>query len=176
MIQTSEQLMGRILENPVLSEGPGIRVFFDGACEPCNPGGVATCGWVIYGVDDLVLTEGSLVVGDGPNTTNNVAEYNALGFSLRWLTDHLDKIVDAGQVNIFGDSRLVVEQVGGNWKCNKDHLRALRDRCRELMESLRKTHVVTLRWVPREENEAADALSRRAYESHTGKKFPMRQR
>lgn len=42
-----------------------IELQFDGACEPKNPGGVATYGWLIC-TPECVLQHGSGVVCEGP--------------------------------------------------------------------------------------------------------------
>ena len=150
-----------------------LTVHFDGACEPKNPGGVASCGWLAKESDGTIVGSGAEVVAEGPGATNNVAEYCALGKALRWIVDNRDDEIQA--VFLFGDSKLVVEQVNGNWKCKKEHLRKLRDRCLELIDDLDAGGcAVNLNWVPREKNEEADALSRQAYEQHTGKSFPVR--
>lgn len=150
-----------------------LTVFFDGACEPKNPGGVATCGWLAKEPGGAIVATGAKMVREGPGATNNIAEYCALGKALRWIVDNRDDEILA--VFMFGDSKLVVEQVNGRWRCKKEHLQKLRDRCLELIDDLKADGVaVHLNWVPREKNEEADALSRLAYEQHTGKSFPVR--
>ena len=52
------------------SEEPGILAWFDGACEPVNPGGTASFGVVIKGVDGTVLLRGHGVVGIGKDMSN----------------------------------------------------------------------------------------------------------
>lgn len=175
-MKTAKGLMSEAVERHGLDGSKVMRVFFDGACEPVNPGGVATCGWIIYGGDDEIVADDAEFVREGDGATNNVAEYHALGRALRWLVDNQQSLDGIGQLKIFGDSQLVCKQVDGSWKCNKDHLLKLRDRCRELLAELRTKVEVEIRWIPREENEAADSLSRTAYESHTGKSFPERRR
>lgn len=147
-----------------------ITIYFDGACEPINPGGTATAGWVIIGDGGEVLTEDSRVVKRGAGATNNVAEYAALGFALRSLAESGTPVET---LTIHGDSMLVVNQITGNWKCNKEHLQKLRDRCKELITELNPSSLV-VEWIPREQNEQADALSRKAYVDATGKPFPER--
>lgn len=162
-----------------------ITIWFDGACEPRNPGGVASCGWLIE-IDGQEITSGCKVVAQGPTATNNLAEWSALGLALRWLLDNQDEIpqlpeeiaVDKGlrvaSLTIHGDSQLVINQLNRSWACNKEHLRRLRDRCLELLEQIDLDWHAE--WIPREQNERADALSRKAYEQRTGKRFPERVR
>jgi len=148
-----------------------LELWFDGACEP-NPGGVATCGWVIE-LRGETIDEGYRVVSTGSSATNNLAEYSALGLALRSLI--ASDIVNQERIeslNIYGDSKLVVEQVSGRWQCKQTSTQRLRDRCLELLEKLGIEWQAT--WIPREENERADALSQRAYVEFTGKPFPRR--
>jgi ribonuclease HI len=57
---------------------------------------------------------------------------------------------------IKGDSKLVVHQVSGMWRCHKPHLDEVRERAWSVL-----AQVVTC-WIPREENEEADLLSKDA--------------
>lgn len=151
-------------------------VNFDGACEPKNPGGVATAGWCIA-FRGQELWRDARFVCEGDGATNNVAEYHALGHALRWCDDNLPMLKARGinSLIVCGDSKLVIEQTIGRWSCNKEHLARLRERCKRLIESVERAGVsVNLQWVPREENVRADALSREAYEKHTLEKFPTR--
>ena len=152
---------------------------FDGACEPKNPGGVATAGWILLGPDGEEIHSGSDVICEGLGATNNVAEYNALIKSLTWVERNIGELTSRGieHLSVAGDSMLVVNQVLDKWRCNKLHLEKLRDHCRSLLDSLRnKGLTVKLEWVPRNMNELADELSRTAYEGHTGRPFPVRPR
>ncbi len=86
-------------------------LYFDGACEPCNPGGHATWGWVLYGPDgkERARAGGHACSGDG--ATNNVAEYAGLVAGLEFLLQ-----LDEAPIPlvVYGDSRLVIEQVNGD--------------------------------------------------------------
>jgi ribonuclease HI len=149
-----------------------LVIHFDGACEPRNPGGIATCGWTIREGDKL-LASGSQEVRRGDGATNNLAEYAALGLALRWL---LDNQQGGGCIlDIRGDSQLVVYQLMQTWQCNKEHLQKLRARCWALLEEIAPASW-TAEWIPREQNTEADALSRDAYVAATGKAFPERTR
>ncbi len=133
-----------------------LIINFDGACEPRNPGGWATFGWLARR-GDVVVATGQGLAAQGSGATNNVAEYAGLIASLRWL-------VAEGQerpAEIRGDSQLVVCQVTGRWGCHAAHLKPLHREARDLMRELRGS--VTLHWVRREENAEADELSRAAY-------------
>lgn len=144
-----------------------VKLWFDGACEPRNPGGIATAGWITTRGGS-----GCKVVCIGKRATNNVAEWSALEAGLCELLDTSD---GPFELEILGDSRLVIHQLTGHWGAHKEHLRKLRDRVRQLL-----THPKIVdwsaQWVPRDENREADRLSRQAYENFTGKPFPERHR
>ena len=149
-----------------------INLWFDGACEPRNPGGIATCGWVIE-LRGETLEEGHRVVANGPQATNNLAEYSALGLALGSLI--ASDIVNQDRVeslSVYGDSKLVIEQISGRWQCKQVRTQKLRDRCLELLSQIGIPWQAT--WIPRDENERADALSQLAYVEFTKKPFPRR--
>lgn len=151
-----------------------LEIHFDGACEPKNPGGIATCGWVIY-QDRKKITEGCKVVKQGKGATNNYAEWCALGLALRWLLDHKEDECATQSISIIGDSKLVINQLAGKWECRADNLKPLKARCLEILDKL-KFQARSARWVPREQNEEADVLSKRAYTERTGKNAPERKK
>ena len=150
-----------------------LTIHFDGACEP-NPGGWATYGWIVRDADNAAVVKTGHGVAWGPGheyATNDMAEYAALGFALKFLADAGWN----GELSIYGDSQLVVKQVANEWACNKEHLLKARERIWALMKKI-SDDPVSIDWIPREENEAADALSRVAYEQATGEKFPERKK
>lgn len=142
-------------------------LYFDGACEPVNPGGHVTWGFVLHLPDEDDVKYGYL--GHGEGMTSNVAEWVALGKGLRHIADSRLLV---RRLSVRGDSKLVINQLTGEWNVNAEHLRKYRDRCLELLEEIGCEW--NARWIPREENERADELSRRAYVSATGKEPPVR--
>ena len=86
--------------------------------------------------------------------TNNVAEYLALIEGLtavsEWKPD---------RVEVFLDSKLVVEQVRGNYKVKNAALAPLNRRVQQLLAALPE---VEFRHVERAKNKGADALANRA--------------
>ncbi|CCC81174.1 ribonuclease HI [Thermoproteus tenax] len=133
-------------------------IYFDGACEPVNPGGLGTYGFVIYGENGKRVARGYGVACSGSSCTNNVAEYTALREALKRALE-----LGCSQVVVKGDSQLVVKQIRGEWGVNSSRLLALRD---EVEELLGKFDSWEIQWVPREENREADGLSQIAYELH----------
>ena len=92
-----------------------MKAYTDGACRCGNPG-ETSAAWAVF--KDSGELACSLAQYLGPELhTNNYAEYQAMLMLLRSSCnigrDHLD---------IFCDSKLVVEQVKGNWKVNEPSL------------------------------------------------------
>jgi len=87
----------------------------------------------------------------GNNLTNNHLEYKALQLALKYVKDeYRDE-----KVQIFTDSRLVVNQVVGEWVTNNQDLFEEMFRCRDLM-----TPDTSILWCPREKNFAGNILQK----------------
>jgi ribonuclease HI len=135
-----------------------MRVHFDGSCQPPGGGGVSGWGFVIEGPGVRFEECGLAAVPYSPHSTNNVAEYVG---AIRAL-EKLRSIHYSGEVIVEGDSQLVVRQMNGEYAVRADHLKAYHEWLGQLARSFQR---VEFRWVPREENTVADALSKRAIES-----------
>ncbi|HEX9286938.1 MAG TPA: ribonuclease HI family protein [Thermoanaerobaculia bacterium] len=85
------------------------------------------------------------------NTTNNVAEYRALLLALERAEE-----AGADEVEIRSDSRLLVEQMRGNFRIRAEHLKPL------LSESVlraKRFRSFSITHIPRENNVRADRLA-----------------
>ncbi len=136
-----------------------IEVYTDGLCMPVNPGGTATFGFEIRR-DGRRIHEDCGVVGEGEKMSNNVAEYTAVQKAAEWL---IAKRLDSEEVVFKSDSRLVVNQLKGDWKVHKG---LYVDYYRRGLDAVRKLRRVRFTWIPRDENEYADSLTERAYREH----------
>ena len=96
--------------------------------------------------------------------TNNEAEYLALIEGLKavseWKPDRLE---------VFLDSKLVVEQVNGRWKVKEERLQSLLAKTKELLAAFPDHEV---KHVERERNKGADALANMAMDEHAKKPKP----
>lgn len=137
-----------------------IAVYCDGLCEPVNPGGVATFGFVVF-ADGGMIHQGKGVVGEGREMSNNVAEYSGLCAALCWL---LEKKLHHCALTVHSDSRLLVNQMSGKWKTHEGLYMKWYVEARELS---RKYTKLQFQWIPREQNRLADELSREAYASYS---------
>jgi ribonuclease HI len=131
-----------------------LTVYCDGSCEP-NPGGIAAFGWAVYDGKEKVH-EFYSVACKGEGATNNVAEYSAVISALSWL---LANGYAERRVTVHSDSELLVRQLAGKYRVKAPNLIPLHRRALELAALFRE---VAFRWVPREKNVEADALSQKA--------------
>jgi ribonuclease HI len=84
-------------------------------------------------------------------TTNNVAEYKALITALRMALK-----LKGTQVEIRADSELMIRQLKGRYRVKSEGLKPLYI---EVTQLLSKFEGVTLKYIPREQNAAADRLA-----------------
>lgn len=136
-------------------------LYFDGSCSPKNPGGTATYGFVLSRTGDMVPVEmGHGVVGTGPEMTNNLAEFWAVAKGLECFQKH--HTTGYTTLNIYGDSRLVIDILGRRWRPGPDkkyypgYLAAVIE-----LQRIRKINVaVAFHWIPRKMNTQCDDLSK----------------
>ena len=101
-----------------------------------------------------MLAERSEAIGEA---TNNVAEYRALLLGIG-----LAKELGADEAEFIADSKLIVEQVRGNWKVKQEHLRPLHTKVRDDLRDLGKW---SIRHVKRDDNARADELLNEALDA-----------
>jgi ribonuclease HI len=136
-----------------------LKIYTDGGSRG-NPG-VAGIGVHVEDESAQTIFETSLYLGE---KTNNESEYQGLIAGLKWLVESLEgKSVEADQVEIFMDSKLVVEQINQNWKINQAHLRDLAKEVWQLLDKIKAQGVtLKLQHVRREYNKRADELANQA--------------
>ena len=97
-------------------------------------------------------------------STNNEAEYHALIEGLKavaeWKPDRLE---------VYLDSKLVAEQVKGNYRVKEPRLQRLHLQAKELLSTFPE---VEIKHVEREHNKGADALANMAIDAHVRKGSP----
>jgi len=127
------------------------KCYFDGACEPQNPGGAMGIGYTVNDFKDYDFK------APDPENTNNVAEYLAFCKILQ----HLEGEKKC-KINILGDSMLVINQMNGLWKIKKGKYKEIALEAKILLNKLKKDNNIILKWIPRERNVIADELSLKA--------------
>lgn len=135
-----------------------IEVYFDGLCQPKNPGGIACYAFVVKSNGRIIHSDYG-VAGEpfSMDSTNNVAEYTALTKALEWLVANnltSDKVV------INSDSQLVVNQLEGNYKVKGKRIIPL---YKQVLLLKAKFSDIEIKWLPREKNREADRLTNIAY-------------
>lgn len=130
--------------------GGRAHLYFDGASRG-NPGPAAV-GWVLVSGDGIVAEAGKRI----GRATNNQAEYLALIAGLEAAGDH-----GFDELEIRGDSELIVRQVTGEWETNDPTLREHRVTVRELLADFDDW---SISHVPRAVNDRADALANGAFD------------
>jgi ribonuclease HI len=134
-----------------------LRLRVDGGARG-NPG-PAALGVVIEDDQGMRLRTFHRYLG---TATNNQAEYQALIDGLQaveaWKPDRLE---------VYLDSKLVVEQVAGRWRVKEPDLQALHKVASDLLS--RYDDRVEIKHVPRELNRGADKLVNLALDAHVKK-------
>jgi len=126
-----------------------LFVFTDGGSRG-NPG-PAAIGFVIRNSAGKTLARRGEYLGE---TTNNVAEYQAVIKALAWIGGRPD--FSAAKITFFLDSKLVVNQLNGLFKIKNARLRQLIIKVRQLERKVGGR--IVYRFVPREKNREADSL------------------
>lgn len=132
-----------------------ITVNVDGGARG-NPG-PAAIGVVLRDGDGAVLEEVGEPIG---RATNNVAEYKALLRGIGMAAEH-----GAAQLELVGDSELVVRQVEGRYKVKNAGMKELHE---EVLRALRGFESWSIRHVRRAENAEADRLVNEALDGASG--------
>ena len=129
-----------------------ITLFSDGGARG-NPG-PAAAGAILRSSTGEELATISKFLG---TATNNQAEYTAMILGIEKALE-----LSATEVQIFLDSKLVVEQISGRWKIKDLGLRKLAENAHTFLAKFKKWEISH---VPREKNREADALANRALDS-----------
>ena len=126
----------------------GYILQFDGACRG-NPGPMAI--GVVLTKDGKKIKEISKRLGRG---TNNIAEWTALIEGLKLAKDKGCK-----ELEVRGDSQLIIKQVTGKYKVKSSNLIPLFNEAEKLCGNFDK---IKFKWVKREDNSDTDTLCNRA--------------
>ncbi len=129
-----------------------LTVHVDGGSRG-NPGPAAIAAVVSDGNGEM-LTEASQVIG---RATNNVAEYRALLLGIQTALE-----LGGDELDLVGDSELIVKQVRGEYKVKNAELKPLHA---EVHAALSGVPSWTIRHVRRERNVEADRLVNEALDA-----------
>lgn len=131
-----------------------LQLYCDGGSRS-NPGpsGLGIAGYHV-GIDgkaECIFEKGIFM----ENCSNNLAEYLALIHALNYAM-----AADYTNIEVFSDSKLIVEQVNGRWKVKSVDLKQLAHSAITRVQTMKKQGwQVRLTWIPREKNTHADSLA-----------------
>lgn len=125
-----------------------VEVYIDGASLG-NPGRIGI-GYLIYKDNSLVKKEG-IYLG---TQTNNFAEYMALIFALSEVL-----IMGERKCKIFSDSKLLCEQIEGNFKIKNKNIYPLFILAKKMISKFKEFKIT---YIEREYNKEADKLAQEA--------------
>ena len=130
-----------------------IILMFDGGSRG-NPGKSGAGYTLTNNSTNKEISYGYIYLG---HTTNNIAEYQGLIAGLEAVTRH--GITD---VQVYGDSKLVVNQMNGEWKVRSSTIQSLHARATTLATRIGN---VTYQHVRRNQNKRADELANEAMDT-----------
>jgi probable phosphoglycerate mutase len=136
-----------------LSTGRRLIVEADGGSRG-NPGPAGYGAVVRDALTGEVLAERAAGIGVA---SNNVAEYGGLIAGLKAALE-----LDAAEVEVRMDSKLVVEQMSGRWQVKHPSMKPL---AREAADLISRLPQVRFSWIPREKNKHADRLANEAMDA-----------
>ena len=121
-----------------------LKIYIDGSCRADKTSGIG-----VYAVhkENTILTLSEKVSA----RTNNQAEYMALLGALKGA-----RILKFDFIEVYSDSKLVVEQVKGYWKIND---RILQNLNQEAVSIGKQFSSFKITWIPRSKNEEANKLA-----------------
>ena len=135
-----------------------IEVYFDGLCQPINPGGISCYAFIVKSDGRIIHSDyGVAAKPFSEESTNNVAEYTALAKALQWL---LANNFNSKKVEIKSDSQLVVNQLTGDYKVKARRILPL---FKQVLFLKTKFQDIQIKWIPRDMNREADTLTNKAY-------------
>jgi len=138
-----------------------IQIYFDGLCEPKNPGGIPVYAFIVSDSDSgTVLGQEAGLAGEpwSKDATHNLAEYTAAITAVKWVR----KRVQTKELLIYGDSELVINQLNKVYKVKSQRIRPLFTELIGLLEAISWKAI----WIPREKNYDADKLANEFYRNY----------
>lgn len=132
--------------DPKFAEKKGI-IFCDGGSRG-NPG-ISGSGAVLY--DESQVEIDRIGKFTGRHQTNNFAEYTSLIIGMEMALKQ-----EITHLAVFMDSKLVIEQMKGNWKVKNANIRPLFEKAKDLEPQFIK---VLFQYIPREKNTVADEIA-----------------
>lgn len=143
--------------------------YFDGACEPRNPGGnmgIGACIFAPFQLQHVIKKEDAIFtysdfIPEAKANSNNVAEYLGFRALLQWISKNYSSRLYSPTVQIWGDSKMVIMQMRGIWKIKAGYYVPIATECQGLLKELQRMGLTfSINWHKRELNGYADKLSK----------------
>jgi len=132
----------------------------DASIMPFNPGGIIAWAFIVKTRKEVIHQDCGISLKGGESATGNVGEYHAVVAAMLWLVK-LPK-EKRRPVILRSDSQLIVNQCSEVWNCNDEKLQPL---LKMVLKAKKQYGMgITFKWIPRDQNKEADALSRTAYD------------
>ena len=160
MMTKMEPTLENYIDNEIIDSSPRkmVEVYFDGLCQPCNPGGTACYAFIVKNGDHTIHTKSGLAAD---NSTNNVGEYTGLIRALQWL---LENDYQNENIVIKGDSQLVIQQIKRKFKVKASNIIPLYHNAISLISKFKH---IQFELISRGQNKEADKLANYAYKSYS---------
>jgi ribonuclease HI len=133
-----------------------LKAWIDGASRG-NPGEAAIGGYVLSDTGEKLFEFGHRI----GVATNNIAEYRALEYMLRWVEKSTQGGDSISGLVVHSDSELLVRQMTGKYKIKSKNLKPLYEMVRKLIDELpfpvKFVHILRL------DNREADRLANRGF-------------
>lgn len=108
-----------------------LKIYVDGASRG-NPGPSASAFILVF--KNKILHKGCDFIG---KATNNIAEYKAIINALKLAQEY-----SKGEIELFSDSNLAIQQINKNWKINYPHLEKLFKEVHKLIGKYEKVEFI----------------------------------
>jgi ribonuclease HI len=138
-----------------------IEAYFHGDCEPNIETGLMAHSIIVYMNDMKIYQLSKTYHRKDRAASNNISAYNGVISVFHYISD--ENFTD---VKIYGDSKLVIEQLNGNWEVKEGKYKISALYAKEELKFLNENQNrnIILEWIPKEKNEECRNLSRQHYE------------
>ncbi len=113
-----------------------LTIYTDGASRG-NPG-MSASGYQIYDEKGELIAKNEIYNGE---KTNNYAEYNAIINALIWCKDNI-KSLNQVDIELHSDSKLVVNQINGNYKIKSPNMYELNQKVQDLIKNFKSVKFI----------------------------------
>lgn len=134
-----------------------LKMWFDGSCIPVNPGKETIGAVIVKNEKNEIVYKKSKYEEHNEITSSNYAEYVGLSLGI----DYLVSLKEFNQIQIFGDSQLVICQMNGVYRIKEGKMYSA-IAC-TVLDKIKKNNLsgkIVFTWIPREQNLEADELTR----------------